>query len=114
MFENSKYHRALNNPNKTMILTLLMFVLSTFNADDTLVDEEHLKRYPFCGRMNFRNNIDCDQRYPFSSCNAKGRVVNSKDAIESYRWVVRITRKARKTRQRWQTSRCSGSIITER
>ena len=88
-----------------MLLALLMFLLRTLFADDSVIDETHLKDYPFCGKMNFRN------RNPIG-----GRVVNSKEASELYRWVVRIKRlNLQKDKAiNMKTIFCSGSIITER
>ena len=78
-----------------------MFLLNTLVADNSVVDEKHLEKYPFCGKMNFRD------------IKAIKRVVNSEEAIESYRWVVRIYTTNLWTHKTFH-GLCSGSIITER
>ena len=85
-----------------MRLAFLMFLLRTLVADNSVIDEKHLETYPFCGKMNFRNP------------NPMGRVVNSKEASETYRWVVRITQTNLHKGNSLEISYCSGSIITER
>ena len=95
-----------------LILTNLLF-LSTIlqhihinSADESDIDSEHLEDYPYCGVM----------KEP--TVKAKGRVANSKDSLEDYRWVVQLVRKTvqkRGVRQGlFNAYPCTGSVITDR
>ena len=78
------------------------FVLDILMADNSWIDDKHLQKYPFCGKMNI------------PSIEAKSRVVNSEEPTETYRWVVRIKRLNRGRDGEMYPSSCSGSVITER
>ena len=90
--------------HKLAILLLWVYVLGICLADDSLIDDDHLEQYPFCGKMN----------YPANTHGASARVVNSKDDKDNYRWVAFIARKEKQKNGSWKRHRCSGSIITER
>ena len=75
-------------------------------ADDSWIDEEHLKLYPYCGKMTTKN-----------PSGATTRVANSEASKESYRWAVRVTKKTLQNTKPIASmfeSLCSGTIITER
>ena len=74
----------------------------SYNRPIKPIDEKHLEKYPFCGRMKT------------PSMEALGRVVNSDEPKDYYRWVLRITRDNLNTDGRMHRSRCSGSVVTER
>ena len=75
--------------------------------DNSMIDENHLKEYPYCGSM-YQN-----QR----PTTATSRIVNSKDATKHYRWVVLVSRQNVRAPQYIDSpdsAQCSGSVITER
>ena len=71
-------------------------------ADNSWIDQKHLEKYPFCGKMNIPSNA------------ATSRVANSEEATDTYRWVVRIIRNNRGKDGKMYSKSCSGSVITER
>ena len=58
-------------------------ILGRGNAGNSVIDQDHLAKYPYCGSMYgaFANG-----RY------VMGRITNAKDATKDYRWVVEILR----------------------
>ena len=87
-------------------IALILFCTldAIYMADDSWIDEDHLQKYPYCGRM----------RTSIPSATGSERIVNSVDATESYRWVVMVTRENLQVDGSFEKSRCGGSIITER
>ena len=90
-----------------LYIFLLFCTLKDFRCDNSMIDEVHLKHYPYCGSMF----------YPSLNPNYVGkstsRVVNSKMAKNVYRWIVKLDRK-NLVKGRLRTTSCSGSVITER
>ena len=91
-----------------LILTNLLF-LSTIlqhihinSADESDIDSEHLEDYPYCGVM----------KEP--TVEAKGRVANSKDSLDDYRWVVQVVRKTLHKTGLYNSYPGTGSVITDR
>ena len=90
--------------HKLAIPLLWVYLLGICLADDSLIDNDHLEQYPFCGKMN----------YPGNANGARARAVNSMDDENNYRWVALIVRKDKQKNGSMKTHRCSGTIITER
>ena len=94
--------------NNAMHLNIAIILFCTLDAiymaDDSWIDEDHLQKYPYCGRM----------RTSIPSATGSERIVNSVDATESYRWVVMVTRKTLQVDGSFLIDDCSGSVITER
>ena len=85
----------------SLAFVLLESLLTVTLAAHSMIDKEHLMEYPYCGKMQQPVKI-------------AGRVANSKIAEEDYRWVVLITRTNLRTDDRFDESRCSGTVITQR
>ena len=66
------------------------------------IDKEHLKLYPYCGKM-----FGHDQK------STSSRVVNSKESEKYYPWVVLVVRKRRNKifLEDDKHERCSGTVI---
>ena len=84
----------------TFTFLLAFYPFDKFLSDNSMIDIDHLQRYPFCGSMDYTGNI----RTPTA------RVVNSKIPEEIYRWTVLQIRRTYDYHQ----SDCSGTIITDR
>ena len=71
------------------------------------LDKEHLKLYPYCGKL-----------FGYARHDAKSRVVNSRESKIQYPWVVYIERISmvvyKDLPESSQDSRCSGTIIGNR
>ena len=87
-----------------VLLLVCIYLFGICLADDSLIDNDHLQQYPFCGKMN----------YPGSANGASARAVNSMDDEDNYRWVVLSLRHNKQRDGSMETSICSGTIITER
>ena len=87
---------------------LLFCMLKGFRCDNSMIDKDHLKNYPYCGSM-FYPSLN-----PNYSGKSSGRVTNSKMAKNVYRWIVKLNRKNLAFAGDLRTSSCSGSVITER
>ena len=93
----------LKTLDQTLFLLLIPIMLDILVADNSLIDKKHLKKYPFCGKMQSASKTSTE------------RIVNSETVLENYRWVVRIKRyNLRANGRNFRASFCSGSIITER
>ena len=64
------------------------------------IDAEHLKIYPYCGKM-----FGHDQKATSS------RVVNSKESQKQYPWVVYVSRKRKNKMDQDDIGVCSGTVI---
>ena len=84
------------------MLVPLVFLFDLILADNSWIDQKHLEKYPFCGKMDI----------PYIA--ATSRVVNSEEPTETYRWVVRIARFNRGKDGKMHPTSCSGSVITDR
>ena len=86
---------------------LLFCILKEFRCDNSMIDQDHLNNYPYCGSMF----------YPSLNLNyvgkSSGRVTNSKMAKNIYRWIVKLNRKNLIKGGDLRRSSCSGSVITE-
>ena len=87
-----------------LFLSLVICLLTTVVANDSIIDEDHLKKYPFCGRMS----ID-----PRSGAH-KSRVVNSGPPKDNYRWALFIRRQNLNDDDTYSYRECSGSVITDK
>ena len=99
-----EFPRAKTFLYNQFIFLLCVYLFGTCLADDSLIDNEYLEQYPFCGKMN----------YPGSVNGASARAVNSMDDENNYRWVALIVRQNKQKDGSMKTHRCSGSIITDR
>ena len=83
-------------------------MLKEFRCDNSMIDQDHLKNYPYCGSMF----------YPSLNLNyvgkSSGRVTNSKMAKNIYRWIVKLNGKNLIKGGKLRGYSCSGSVITER
>ena len=82
------------------IISLFYFTYKASGQEQ--VDKEHLKLYPYCGRL-----------FGWDSKRANSRVVNSHDSVEYelYPWVVFVSR-TYKTKQNIDDVKiCSGTVI---
>ena len=117
----------LKMSKKPLILAAIVSLFDTFLAVDysvySLIDKNHLEKFPFCGKlskldvweMSVLQRFQAWRNWPHIPPKAtSGRIVNSKTAVENYRWVVRIVTRNLRTDGVFIASRCSGSIITER
>ena len=83
-----------------------VFILDTTIGDNSWIDKEYFEKYPYCGQMETEN--------PSTEKTGTGRVVNSKEFTESYRWVVLIKRANLQKDGKIDTTDCSGTVLTER
>ena len=96
---------SMNN-NFCLVASLIASVLTASSSNASRVDEEHHKKYPYCGKMP--NSAKTSQS------KTTGRVVNSNYAEKDYRWVVLILRTNPNKNGEKETYDCSGSVITDR
>ena len=94
----------LKTLNKTLFLPVFFAILfDILVADNSLIDRQHLKKYPFCGKMQSPSKA------------STGRIVNSETVSENYRWVVQLTINNRNANGHlFRQFLCSGTILTER
>ena len=89
------------------IITTVLFVWTILqhihrsSADESDIDPEHLKDYPYCGVMKEPTD------------DGTGRGVNSEDSTEDYRWVVLLIRQIDQKGGSYN-SFCTGTVITDR
>ena len=73
------------------------------------LDKDHLSEYPYCGKM-----------FGYGLSDASSRMVNSKDSVLQYPWVVFVlgyvlyVDKKDKKNPFWQNTICAGTVITDR
>lgn len=95
---------VLQNLRPCLFVSILICLLGAFLADDSMFDQDHLKKYPYCGRMS-----------PAQPSNAPtARVVNSEPPEYNYRWALFIERKNWNLEASFSTYSCSGSVITNK
>ena len=87
-----------------LFVWIVIYLVDTSVADDSMIDENQLKQYPFCGRMS--------HSHPSNS--PTGRVVNSGIPEHNYRWTLCIERTNRNKHGYDDIFSCSGSVITDR
>ena len=95
------YVRSRIISNVLFVWTILQHI-HTNSADESDIDPEHLKEYPYCGVLKEPTD------------EGKGRAVNSKDSTENYRWVVLLIRTTEQKRGSHGTYSCTGTVITDR
>ena len=78
-------------------------IIMNVDADNSNIDINHLKLYPYCGSMNGAEQST-----------ASGRISNTKAAEIHYRWVVKVVRSNMNTQGNLDETTCTGSIITDR
>ena len=83
-------------------ISIVLLVLDSVLSDNSLIDPDHLREYPYCGSMY----------YP--SVHATGRVANAKDGNKHYRWVMVLVRSTLMKSNTYDSGFCSGSVITDR
>ena len=86
------------------LLWIFTYLFDEFSADNSMIDELHLKKYPYCGSMSNGH----------ASTSTAGRVANSETPDENYRWALYILRTNKDTHGLDVISSCTGSVITER
>ena len=89
--------------NRAIWIILYLNILGKGNGDNSMIDQDHLKKYPFCGSM-FGANTPV----------ATSRISNAKPATKDYRWVVEVIKTTIQADKTFEDELCSGSIITER
>ena len=67
------------------------------------IDKEHLKIYPYCGKL-----------FGYESEGGSSRITNSRDSQTQYPWVVLVERTKLNTFIRYTVQSCGGTVITER
>ena len=85
------------------LMIAIAYFLTRSSIANTEIDQDHLKLYPYCGRMSK------DDPEPSSS-----RIVNSRDSRREYPWVVFVKRMNIRKNKNKGNSYCSGSVITSR
>ena len=86
-------------------MVFMVHLLAHASIASKEIDPNHLKAYPFCGRM---------PRYDDSSATSS-RVANSRDSDRRYPWVLYLIRKnLRKEGNILAPRTCTASIITSR
>ena len=85
-----------------VVLCVIIDNINILNAQESAIDKDHLKEYPYCGRMK-----DTESK-------VKSRVVNSKDSEKEYRWVALLIRTTEAGKAGQTKRRCTGSVITDR
>ena len=87
--------------------SFVVFCVISVNAQESAIDKDHLKDYPYCGQMQGTK----------SKTEIEGRTVNSKDSENTrdrrYRWVALLWRTI-EAGKAVQTKKCTGSVITDR
>ena len=85
-------------------ISIFIFLLGTLLANDSMIDKDHLTKYPFCGRMSTYR----------PSRALRSRVVNSGPPEDHYRWVLHIIRQNLNIDDTFSYPVCTGSVITDR
>ena len=85
-------------------ISVLFYVIYTCNTSEIEnIDKEHLEMFPYCGSMYQERN------------EPTGRAINADDSKYNYRWSALIRRFNTGPKDtKPKSSRCSGSIITDR
>ena len=78
------------------------FHIDIYDAQESAIDKDHLKDYPYCG----------DMRDPSTA--ATGRAVNSMDCDKDFRWVALVIRTVAAGTDAVSKELCSGTVITDR
>ena len=80
-----------------------IILLDRAGSSNDILDKEHLKLYPYCGRI-----------FGHESSYSKSRIVNSGDDTENelFPWVVYISHKCRNILNDFDFGTCSGTVIT--
>ena len=89
-------------------ICLLFCALKHGSCYNSMIDQYHLKEYPYCGSMYYPS---LNQQFVGKFT---GRVVNSHLAKKVYRWIVQLIRTNLLKDGDFGTSFCSGSVITEK
>ena len=106
--------------NICLVASLISPVLTASSSKFYGIDEEHHKKYPYCGKMQKQNPVGKMQNpvgkmeNPGSQSKTAGRVVNSIYAEKDYRWAVLMIRTNLKKNGNILLHYCSGSVITDR
>lgn len=72
------------------------------NADDSVIDQDHLALFPYCGSMYGKQPT------------SMSRISNSKPAQTEYRWVVLVMRMNIRDDGKNKLFYCSGTVITDK
>ena len=91
---------------KVQLFSTFVSIFDIIVADNSWMDEDHFKKFPYCGKMANEN--------PSNAGPSTGRIVNSEASQESYRWVVRIINSNLGTDKKMHRFKCSGTVITDR
>ena len=68
-----------------------------------MIDEDHLREYPYCGSVLREDGAG-----------TKSRITNSKEDEKNHRWTVYLERRHLKSNGKLATQACAGSVITDR
>ena len=99
----AKHYQKDIPSSKTVFFVYAVFTfLDTYRAQESAIDAEHLKDYPYCGD------------WKASASRAKNRAANAKIPKNDYRWVVLVIRIVHEGKEDETNDRCSGSVITDR
>ena len=93
-----------------MLLLHILIIITSTNAEHRdAIDQLHLKMYPYCGCMYYRE----------TSTAASGRAVNANNNTDLYRWLVYLQRENMRhglpgSPDEINHIPCTGSVITDR
>lgn len=73
------------------------------SSGQEIIDKDHLKRYPYCGR-----------EVQSEATSVRARITNSKVDKTLHRWVVYVQRTTTDKSGKYEETPCSGSVITSR
>ena len=94
---------------KLLYFSLVAYHLSLSVFAKVELDKNHLSEYPYCGKM-----------FGYGLSGATSRMVNSKDSVLQYPWVVFVlgyvlyVDKKDKKNTFFQNTICAGTVITDR
>ena len=85
------------------IIVMTISIISKELHANGSIDEEHLKMYPYCGKL-----------FGYESKGGSSRITNSRDSQRQYPWVVLVERTKLNIFIRCTVQSCGGTVITER
>ena len=98
------YFKSALQASKNAFLFSVMFQqIKICIAQESAIDPEHLKEYPYCGEL----------KLPEASV-AANRAVNGNVPKNDYRWAVLVKRYINPGKDGKSLDVCSGSVITDR
>ena len=97
------FNNNLRYLRKILLIWVIFCAFKSLNADDSWIDQYHLREFPYCGSM-----YHLPHEY-------KGRVANAQAGKKYYRWTVLVaTFNIRNQPGKTKTTYCGGTVITDR